>query len=1001
MRGVAPATFGTLLRRFRRHAGLTQGALAEKARLSVEAISTLERGTRQTPRPDTAILLADALDLTPSERASLLAAARGFPRSTPMLAPRLPLIGREPERAALERHIAGDHRAPLLVIGGEPGIGKTRLLRETEAAAREAGYAVVVGSCGRRSAMDPYAPIPQAIQAHLAPLSAAQQRAALRGCTWLARLLPELVEAHVLPMPEWTLPPEQERRLMFAAVRTFLANVAGRGGTLLILDDLHWAGSDVLDLLTALVQTTTESTREPAGKLRVLAAFRDTDVRAGAPLAHLLADLAREEQVQRLTLHPLRRAEAEQLLDTLLAEDHLSADDLAAARQPILQRAGGIPYFLVSFAQALQSGALGDGTTADLSHIAGDVPLNVADSIRQRVAALSDIVRHMLDVAAVIGRSVSRSFLQAIAHAVGRSESELMLALSEATRARLFVPGELGSNEYVFPHDLIHDVLLADLEPTRRALLHRLIAQTMEHASPDAPAEALAYHYSQSDDQEKALIYVERAAEHAREIFANDQATFWYRELIARSEALDRPEVTTRARARLGAVQMMLGRYDEALDNLTTAAETYRHEGNLEGEARVAATIGWVHTRRGTPSEGRAYLRSLLAAVEAPHRSVVPSETLAQLYGSLAFLCFVGGDYAGQLNAAERMAELVRDGRDTTRLAQAERARGLALIKLGRLDEALVAEEATLHAAEVAGDLDSMVSALNDLAANYRQRGELRTSWSYSERALAAAERLGDPMALAYMTRSHGHNALLLGHWDDAREYFERSLRHIRTMGSSWVTPYPLALLGHLSLVQGHPNEAEPYFDDAMRVARQSGDLQAQRFAQTMRADYDLLNYRARMTLASFEQLYDRPGQREADVTVLLPLAAWAHVELGEEAEARKLLYQCLTRAKMEGSSLVEIEALRVTALLAMRQQRWQEASEALQTALRQCQQMPYPYAEAKALYFLGIIHLETQDHQQARTCLEQARTICEQLGERLYAERIEHALAKMVAHPS
>src|SRR5207237_2343845 len=139
---------------------------------------------------------------------------------------------------------------------------------------------------------------------HLTTQPLAQARASLQGCAWLVRLLPELAGGSIEPLPTWTLPPEQERRLLFGAVGRYLANVAGPAGTLLVLDDLQWAGPDALDLLATLVRSAVEI------PLRVIGAYRDTEVQPHDPLSILLADLAHAGLAARRLLAPLQREEA-------------------------------------------------------------------------------------------------------------------------------------------------------------------------------------------------------------------------------------------------------------------------------------------------------------------------------------------------------------------------------------------------------------------------------------------------------------------------------------------------------------------------------------------------------------------------------------------------------------------------------------------------------------------------------------------------------------------
>ena len=186
---AVPPAFGDLLKRYRAAAGLTQEELAERARLSVRAIADLERGARRTPRKDTVHLLAAALSLSPDARALFEAAAR--PRATTstllpsasILGPAggalPPLVGRAGELAVLEQHLAAEGSpsgpAPLLLLAGEPGIGKSRLLREATVRAPRRGWTVLEGGCQRRGGQEPYAPLLQALERHIARQSRAQQ----------------------------------------------------------------------------------------------------------------------------------------------------------------------------------------------------------------------------------------------------------------------------------------------------------------------------------------------------------------------------------------------------------------------------------------------------------------------------------------------------------------------------------------------------------------------------------------------------------------------------------------------------------------------------------------------------------------------------------------------------------------------------------------------------------------------------------------------------------
>jgi len=501
MDGDGTVAFGYMLRQYRDAAGLTQEELAERAGLSAEAVSLLERGGRRRPHPYTVHTLAEALQLPAAERAELeTAVPRRRPHAPldaiahPPGGPAPPaLVGRAHELALLERHLAGEG-PPALLLAGEPGIGKSRLLREAMQRAPRLGWQALQGGCQRRGGQEPYAPLLQALESYLRRQATAQPRRDLQGCAWLVHLLPELAEGRIEPLPPWHLAPEQQRRLMFAAVGRLLSNVAGTTGTLLVLDDLQWAGSDALDLLTTLLHTT------PEARLRVVGAYRDTEAGPATPLAVTLADLAHAGLAAQQSLRPLAPDEATELLAALLAgaPDRDDAHGRPAQLQErILRRAGGVPFFLLSYAQGSRTSAV-DGGAEDVA------PWDVTQSVRQRVAALPERARETLGGAAIMGRVVHAALLTAV---IEQPEREALDALDAACHARLLV--EIGDDAYQFAHDVIREVVEADLGAARRAMLHRRAAEALERASDDPPAEAVAYHYARTREHAKAGYWLE------------------------------------------------------------------------------------------------------------------------------------------------------------------------------------------------------------------------------------------------------------------------------------------------------------------------------------------------------------------------------------------------------------------------------------------------------------------------------------------------------------
>lgn len=555
----------------------------------------------------------------------------------------------------------------------------------------------------------------------------------------------------------------------------------------------------------------------------------------------------------------------------------------------------------------------------------------------------------------------------------------------------------MDRTSYQFAHDLIREVIEADLGAARRAMLHRRAAEALEQAPGEPPVEQLAYHYSHSDEQDKAALYEEQAGDRASSLYANGMAESYYRELVDSLDRLGRTHDSARAREKLDGALSTVTRYDEALALLEQAAAVYRAAGDGQGELRTIARIGRAHAWRGTPAEGIVRLWPVLES----HRADRPSPALAVAYVALARLFFYTGRYTDKMAAAERTAELAAMLNDARILAEAEQRRGVAMLMLGRTDDALRVLEGTIPRAEAVGDLFVLSRALVAAGAIYLKRGESATSLVYRERAVAVAERLGDPAEIAFMLALLGWTIYYRGDWRLARHHSERALALLASSGATLAAAYPLHVLGVLCLAEGDEEEASRRLEECATLAEQSGDLQALRFAQRALATRDVLAGHADKARTRLEPLLDRPGLEEDLVTDLLPVLAWADLERGDEAAASTVVREALRRATNSGDRIMLVEAWRIGGMVATRQGRWEDAGHAFQEALGLTRAMGYPYEEGRTLYEWGAM-LTCQGAAQgalgetwprAHERLEAALTIFLRLGARNDAARAEQRL--------
>jgi tetratricopeptide (TPR) repeat protein/transcriptional regulator with XRE-family HTH domain len=1031
MASMRPLSFAELLRRYRVAAGLTQEELAEKAQVSKRGIGALETGERSAPQQATLERLATALALSDTQRSHFKAVARqrapasppaphGAPASAAARLHSSPFVGRATELAALDRHVAGDG-APLLTLTGEPGIGKSRLLAMTAARASAAGWMILSGGCHARSSQEPYAPFVGALARFLATRSAAQQRLDLQGCAWLVRLLPELAESEVGPAPAWTLPPEQERRLMFAAVARLLANVSGPAGTLLILDDLHWAGEDALALLSTLL-------REPGtSPVRIVGAYRDTDVARSDPLPFLLGELAHEGLAAQLPLPLLSPDEARELLVALLADEATrtgdSEGDSNAQIGAALQRAGGLPLFVVSWTQEVRAGA----GSAEGAH--PTVPWSAAESLRQRVAVLPADAQFLLAVAAVAGRETPRAQLMATCAVSGLDERRIIGGIEAACHARLLA--ETAEGAYRFTHDLVQETVLADLSGARRVVLHRQVAAILERQpQQEWHVAQLAWHFTQGDEPAKAMLYALQAGDQAEGLYAHADAEQQYDMAARLAHALGDRVNEARALEGLGKALTDLGRMGDAVDALERAAELRKELGDLDhwtwdiakttraysllgqshvGLARLEATLTSLAVRAEQSPEGvaggieqfqsaprAASLAETLETTAMRAASLLSPRVAGRMYLSLTIHLSFLERFQEALRMGEQAVERTRVAGDGPNHATAQAFLGKTLVHLGQISPAITAYEAARETSEAARHLDGLFLAYSNLGEIHLNRGEFASATQAFLSSLSAAEQCGPPDSIGETLACLGEIAFYTGEWLQTLDYCERASAVLGAYSHGSVPMWASLLRGRVCLSEGQTPKANAYLAEAMALGERTAQAHLLRVARAAPAEAELLAGHALEARQRLVPLVEQSAGSVQKVLWLLPWLAWAQVNVGEMDQAAATLEECIALATAQEDHLVLVDALRIKALLATRRNAWQEAEDALEESLALARPMPYPYAEAKALWVYGNVEVAREHLTAARARLEQALAICERLGEGLYRPHIERELWRL-----
>jgi tetratricopeptide (TPR) repeat protein/transcriptional regulator with XRE-family HTH domain len=964
-----PPTCGQLLQRYRVLAGLTQEELAERAGYSGNYIGKLEQDQRELPAA-AADRLAEVLDLADQDRA-VLRAAREHRQGGRELPSRL-LAGRDAEMAQIRHFLAGAG-PPVLLLAGEPGMGKTRLLEEAASRGAGGGWGVARGGCLRR-AQDAYAPLSGALENALQRLPASQRAEALRQAGWVDLLLPELALSGG-PGPgeggaSAGFQPEQQRRLLVSSAGRLLRALSGPAGTLLVLDDLHWASPDAVDLLAALLAA--------AGSppLRLIGAYRDSET--SARLEEFAADLARASLVRVLPLGPLTDADAGRLLLRLAP----ATEQMPTVLPAIVRRAGGVPFFLVSYAEQVSGGSHGGTPLA--------VPWTVAQVIGQRVAALPGPAKELLSVAAVAGRVVPHTLL---AQVTDSDDEQVLQAVETTLDARLLA--EDGPDRYRFTHDLIRETVENGLSAARRRRLHRRIGQALEHY-PGATAEALAYHFSHSGEDATAAGYLELAGDQAQQRIAYATAAEFYAAAAARLQAAGRPAGVVPLTEKQGMALYRAGRYDAAITALEGALAGYRAAGDAESVARVTGRLANAHYRHGTSHDALGELADMAEGDPALAPGAASPGTLTWWEG-LLLLLYAEGSYSKMVTLGRSLAQAGRAADNSQMQAIGTRVEGGALIHLGRLAEGAALMAAALPADPQLGD-DRAVQAASLLGAAYLSMGSLDHCAALSERMLAAAERVGDQLVIAMNTTMLAGVCYVRGDWDRGRDLVGRALECFAASSSPvavrWVGVLAPALIWH-----GAWDQARAYLEGSLQAARSVHLVSIEWTALTHLADLDLLDGRPRDAVTRLHPVTaDRPLPVGEDLTwdtpvELLSVLAEAHLKMGDLDRARAYAGRAVDHARRMGAWVQGIRALEVHGMVLARDGHHDLARAAYQEGLDRARAMPFPYGQARLLHAYGLLDRQQQDHA-AHTKFAQALAILERLGADNDAGRLRQAIA-------
>jgi tetratricopeptide (TPR) repeat protein len=883
-------------------------------------------------------------------------------------------VGRQPElgrlRQAFDEAFAG--RGGVVLLVGEPGIGKTRAAQELETYARMRGAQVLWGQSHESSGAPAYWPWTQIGRAWAGANDPAQARELLgSSVAELVRLFPDLARLPGFPTPPPVTDPEAAQFALFDAYAQFIRAVAARTPLVLALDDLHWADKPSLLLLQHLA-------RELA-RMRVLVVgtYRDTELARTHPLSEALVALNRGAGFTRFVLRGLSKAEVAAYIRAT------AGIEPSAALDRIYEETEGNPFFLSEVVNLLtQEGTLSKDSLSDIR-----VPDGVREALGRRLDRISPETNALLQVAAIIGREFTYDTLTLLGE---RDDDALLRQIEEAVRARV-IEEMARPGRYRFTHALMQETLLAELSTTRRVRLHGQVAEALERrwsGRSDARAPRLAQHFMESATltprhAAKAVHYAKLAAAQAEAQFAWDEAVRHYEQVLtlisSAEDALGEDEA---------ALLMALGRCARndgservASRALLRAIDQYEARGDGVGMAQATLEAPPIVA----PPERVARLAQ--AAVEAlgDREPYLEAQLLAAL---LSFPLADQLDAAEEARARERLRDLIAahgfddvaatialyDGfratyrGDPTTGVRLHREAYPVFVRHGRLRDAAFALMGIALGLSCLGQLDEARTAAEEALA-YARRHHFRYVEENSITHLADVLSLRcDWAAFDALVEEHAADAA----WARAIERSRRALEAGDPVRAVALLPEPAGAFGV-------PDRSVAIHAWRARVLWEVGEeIQARR-------EYDQM--RAALPRSAYAEAF---GGVAVSVFALAHLGdALPHLADAAFLAAAEQSVRAVAAAGTAATTYWGECVARQRAMVLLWRGHLDDAEQGLRAALAWCERERCPVEAGRCLQGLAEVAERRGQHAEARRLLEQASAVFEQQGARLYLRQV------------
>jgi serine/threonine protein kinase/tetratricopeptide (TPR) repeat protein len=823
-------------------------------------------------------------------------------------------VGREKEMKLLIYSYEQARRGEgnIIVIGGEAGIGKSRLIREFRIFTQLQRSHTFLGSAHKDKigTLEPFYSVFSALINYIKPTSKLKTSLAI-----LFTLFPDLIDGRLKKkLPKLaTLDPQQEKLRYFEALSGLLNSIAtDLGEIIILLEDLHWADDLSFQFLEYLGRNIIDK------NILICVTCREEELQERPLFKHMIHNLKNQGRLTQVVLGSFSMRSLYEFLDSTITPTSNSS----ALTRYLLKKTNGNPFFVEEILRTfLKSGGMSIGKKLKIDDIKKiQIPETVEDAVLKRVDDLYHSSREIVKIAAVFMRGFTYEMMQKL---MGLDDTELSKVLWELKRKQIFIE---DNRVYRFYHATLREVLRKRMNRNEWQKLNRRIGEELEVINKKkiySVVEDVAYYFINAKDREKGIGYGLCAAEKSAGRYASEQAIYYYQGVLGLLDDNELEKLFT-IHQKMAYIEARAGYYNNAIKNYNQALKI--HYGTVDEKVSIYGHMAYVYESMGNYRHAVRIYKKALELLKKTKTARLNKLRTIEFIAKMNRTYLMLGDYSHVRRISMKTMQFLRaiTGKDVVQLkgsiygSMGDVEFYGSEYKKGDCDKAIYYYKTAYRYYKMAHNELGIAAVLNNLGNSSQLKFDYRQATNYYKSSIRWSEKIGEQHGVAIKLLNLGGILKERGNYSDALDCFQRALAVSRKIGNPRIMGGSLSEVGSCLLTLCRHREAESYTEQSRIILKTIAWTEKQIYSLMVLAHINQVKGEYSISLKYYRkalQLMRNSGQQRSAGRIFI-LMSLVFIELGAFSDAQYYINEALKVASTFSLQDVEIECYTAFCLL-------------------------------------------------------------------------------------